>query len=281
MFTINNHLLESSFQYDHTNGTNRLGSREDELYELQEIWDYCRSNGEVLQCDLKAFYDIEVEPGISLCDWVFCNQGTGSQDARSMLLYMLETIREYEAIEDREILVSLGPYENCVGTVDEYKDKRREFLAELTDVEEFVAFMGTCFQNTVFSDNIFSAMRKIPKFRECTKQIVYNLALLNDHVVEIYKRHNGNAANAMKELSVKAIECTGDPAHKKYLKFPFSYIEDGSDDERRCMIKEVECSPHMKLIRPNSNLRIYFFWFDTDIGDGEKVLVGHIGGHPY
>lgn len=31
----------------------------------------------------------------------------------------------------------------------------------------------------------------------------------------------------------------------------------------------------------DSNLRIYFFWFDEEIGKGEKVLVGHIGGHPY
>lgn len=37
----------------------------------------------------------------------------------------------------------------------------------------------------------------------------------------------------------------------------------------------------MKLIRPDSDLRIYFFWFDDEIEKEEKVLIGHIGGHPY
>ena len=281
MFTIDNRLYESSFQYDQMNGTNYLGTREEELFRMQEIWDYCRINEEMLSCNLETFYEIEVEPGVSLCDWVFANQGTGSQDARSMLLYMLDSIKEYENAGDREIGISLGNYEGCAGTVNEYQEKRRELLAEITDVEEFADFMGTCFLNTVFSDNVLSAMRRIPKFRECTKEIVSNLALLNDHAIEIYKRHNCDAGNAMKELSARAIKCTGDSAHKSYLKFPFSYTEKENSGEQRCQIKEVECSPHMKLIRPDSNLRIYFFWFDDDVGDGQKVLIGHIGGHPY
>lgn len=281
MFTIDNHLYDKSFQYNNTEGTRYLGEREDELLKLQEICDYCRGNSEALLCDLDHFYDTEVEPGVSLCDWVFANLGTGTHDARSMLLYMIDSIKEYNAAGDGEIPISLGSYEECICTVDGYKEKRREFLAALTDVEEFAEFMESCFVNTVFSDHIVHSMRKIPKFRECTKQIVFNLALLNDHAIEIYERHNFNASKAMKELSVRAIQCTGDPSHKEYLKFPFSYFEDGNDNEQQCMIEEIECSPHMKLIRPDSNLRIYFYWFNDKIGDGEKVLVGHIGAHPY
>lgn len=281
MFTIDNRLCEFSFQYDHINGINYLGSREEDLLNLQEIWNYCRINGEMLSCDLEIFYEMEVEPGISLCDWVFSNQGTGSQDVRDTLLYMLDTIKEYDDAGNKEINISLGCYEDCVETVEKYEKKRRGFLEELTNVVDFAEFMSTCFHNTVFSDAILPAMKKIPKFRECTRQIVFNLALLNDYAVEIYRRHHCNAAEAMKELSARAIECTGDPAHKKYLKFPFSYVEEENDEKEQCMIKEIECSPHMKLIRPDSDLRIYFFWFDDEIGNGKKVLIGHIGGHPY
>ena len=85
----------------------------------------------------------------------------------------------------------------------------------------------------------------------------------------------------MRELTARAVECTGDPAHKAFLKFPFSYCETGNDDEQNYMVKEIECSPHMKLLRPDSNLRIYFYWFDDKVGDGEKVLIGRIGSHPY
>lgn len=281
MLTIDNHLCENSFQYHTTDKDKYLGAREEELLDLQEICDYCRINEESLLCDLDKFYNMEVEPGISLCDWVFSDMGSGSHDTRSMLLYMLDSIKELEADGDKEILISLGEYENCINTADGYREKRREFLAELTDVEEFATFMRSCFQNTVFSDDIVAAMKKIPKFRNCTKPIVSNLSLLNDYAIEIYERHNFNAAEAMKELSARALECTGDPAHKAYLKVPFSYYEEGSDCGAEWQIKEIECSPHMKLIRRDSNLRIYFYWFDETIGDGKKVLVGHIGSHPY
>ena len=41
------------------------------------------------------------------------------------------------------------------------------------------------------------------------------------------------------------------------------------------------CEPHLKLINKGFNLRIYFQWKDEEVGRGEKVLVGRIGGHPY
>ena len=53
-------------------------------------------NEEKLLCDMEALYMIEVEPGINLCDWIYGNQGTGSHDARSMLLYMIDSFSEYE-----------------------------------------------------------------------------------------------------------------------------------------------------------------------------------------
>ena len=46
MPTIDNHLYESSFQYNHLDGTDYLGTREAELIKLQEVWDFCRMNEE-------------------------------------------------------------------------------------------------------------------------------------------------------------------------------------------------------------------------------------------
>ena len=48
MPTIDNHLYESSFQYNHLDGTDYLGTREAELIKLQEVWDFCRMNEEKL-----------------------------------------------------------------------------------------------------------------------------------------------------------------------------------------------------------------------------------------
>lgn len=64
MFTIDNHLCEYSFQYN-ADELKYLGTREDELLDLQGICDHCRINNESLLCDLDKFYDAEVEPGVS------------------------------------------------------------------------------------------------------------------------------------------------------------------------------------------------------------------------
>ena len=61
------------------------------------------------------------------------------------------------------------------------------------------------------------------------------------------------------------------------LVFEFRY----EDEKNQVKYKEIACEPHLKLIRRDSNLRIYFYWADKDVGNDEKVLVGRIGSHPY
>ena len=39
--------------------------------------------------------------------------------------------------------------------------------------------------------------------------------------------------------------------------------------------------PHFKLIRDDSDLRVYFWWQDDEVGDGKKVLIGRVGRHPW
>ena len=178
---------------------------------------------------------------------------------------MLGEIREADGAGDKEIRIALGPYEDCVYTRRGYIDKRRSYLAKLGNVQEFSEFMGSCFRETVFSDDI---KQKIPKFRKCTEAIVSNLSLLNDQALDIYKKHNGDANAAMRELTAKAVECSGDPGHKEFLKFPFSYSEKESDGREYVKVKKITCSPHMKLIRRDSN----FVMLETKSRES-KVLI--------
>ena len=67
---------------------------------------------------------------------------------------MLGEIREADGAGDKEIRIALGPYEDCVYTRRGYIDKRRSYLAKLGNVQEFSEFMGSCFRETVFSDDI-------------------------------------------------------------------------------------------------------------------------------
>lgn len=281
MFTVNNYLQEASFTYDHEKDTRYIGTREAELLDLQEISEYCRENREKLVCRLNDFYQEEVEPGIPLCDWLFAGLGSGSHDTRELLLRMLDMITEYTTAGDASISISLGPFPNSCHTKEAYLAGRRTILAKQKNVEEYIRFMSSCFQDCVFSDHIADAMKRIPDFEKHTGEITFNLSLLNDHALSIYKNSGNDSSRAMKELSARALECTGDPSHKEYLKFPFTYIMETEKGEKLELIEEVECSPHMKLIRKDSDLRIYFYWYHEKIHGGKKVLIGRIGSHPY
>lgn len=192
---------------------------------------------------------------------------------------MLQTFSDKEE-SDREIPVSLGVRDGCVWDEPGYWAYRRKILEKLYKPQEFYDFMKTCFRNSEFSEEAESALREIKDFELHTSEIVYNLSLLNDEALDIYRKHQEDSASAMKELASKALDCSGDPKHKNQLKFPFTY-EIEEDGEKCIKIAEIVCSPHMKLIRRDSDLRIYFYWRDVRIGNGEKVLIGKIGGHPY
>ena len=194
---------------------------------------------------------------------------------KSVMLYMLQDFVDYEKEKDGKIDISLGANEECVYDEEGYKEKRREFLAKMHKVQDFRDFMKSCFINSEFSDDIGLALDKIPDFASHSKEIVNNLALLNDQAIEIYKRNNGNEKAAMKELASRALDCSGDPKHKNKLKFPFSY-EIEENGEKVAYTAEITCSPHMKLIRRDSDLRIYFYWYDERIEKGKKVLIGRI-----
>lgn len=162
----------------------------------------------------------------------------------------------------------------------QYLARRRDILADCTTCQEFSFFMKTCFPDIIFAEDIEEGIRGIPDFRQpCVREaIVHDLGVLNDEGLSIYEKHYPQFEKMFKELSVKVLDCSPDkPENRKYLTFSFSYSLDSGETQ----IKAVFCSPHTKLIRRDSDLRIYFDWQDADVGAGQKVLVGHIGGHPY
>lgn len=162
----------------------------------------------------------------------------------------------------------------------QYLSRRRDVLADCTNCQEFSSFMGTCFPNIVFSDGIEGGLRGIPDFSKLDVRtaIVHDLGVLNDEALGLYREYHPDVGKMCQVLGTRVLACSIDtPRHNKHLFFSFSYI----DDTENVQIKSVLCSPHTKLIRKDSNLRIYFAWKDAEVGAGQKVLVGRIGGHPY
>ena len=276
---ISNILVEESFHY--TEDKINMACRGEEIDALDIIADYCVNVKEKVEYT-DAIWEIPVEEGISLMQYLYEKRGVIREDDFRRLEEIFSKKFRCISLEDRDrrILVSLGEYENSSSNIQEYIGKRRSILSTVTDIQEYAEFMESCFPNSCFAEDIVDEMKFIDNFPQNVKEITDSLSVLDDEAIELYTKYRSNLKIAMDILSSKLVECAPDPKHAKDLLFTFAYEEivDGKNEAKK---KQVECSPHLKLIHPGSNLRIYFFWRDKNVGEGKKVLIGRIGRHPY
>ena len=281
---VDNIFVEETLKY--TEEKPNLQDRENEIEDIFEIWEYCSQIQERVKYS-DNIWDQEVEPGVLFVEWLYSNQGQGNEDIRRALQELLD--KESEQIIQEQlyteqgierIQIGMGKYPKAVWNKKGYIECRRKILSEIKNAEEYGEFMPSCFINSCFAEDILSGMRGIQNFYLYAEEITRNLAVLNDEAITLYERYHDNLNEAMRILASKLLECSGDPRHRNSLLFPFVY-EEQLNGENVARKKDILCEPHLKLIRRNSNLRIYFLWCDSDVGKGEKVLVGKIGGHPY
>ena len=283
-----NSLIEKSFEY--TSEKENLILRRDEIGDLMEVVAYCQN--EVVKEPLEyqeTIWETHVQEGITFSEWLY-GGGIGNDEDRRRLLEalskkeMIPSNRERPVIETlnlKNINISLGEFQSCVSKVEEYVHERREILSSIKNVTDYEAFMQSCFINSCFATGILSEMKHIANFPDRTKEITKALGILNDNAVELYQKYSNQLEEAMRILSIRLRrECAPDPKHSNDLIFTFTYSEQ-IEGKTVARIKNVECSPHLKLLHSGPNLRIYFYWCDVTIGEGKKVLVGRIGRHPY
>lgn len=255
---------------------------------LSEVVTYIHDLGEPIygQNDLYAQKILQNTPIYSFYER---DEEDPFNDVKQSVILSLQGMRSEENGEefDDEIGLQFYAVENPQGApvrraanIGQHLAQRRDILVGCTSCQKFSVFMKTCFPDIIFAEDIEKGIHGISDFGQSAVRtaIVHDLGVLNDEAVAIYKKHHPRVEEMFRELSAKGVECSPDkPGNRKYLMFSFSYPADGEENQ----IKDVYCSPHTKLIRKNSNLRIYFAWNDAAVGAGEKVLVGHIGRHPY
>lgn len=285
---VTNLLEEMSFFY--ANGKEHLAMRRDEIGELMEIAAYCQD--EAVREPLEyhdMLWETEVQKGVTFADWLYGNKGNGSEEDRRRLqeafskhiFQCAEDLPVVETVNRKSICIALGDFQACVSTVQEYIGKRRDILSSIRNVTEYKEFMHSCFVNSCFADDILSEMKHIDHFPDRTKELTKALGILNDEAVALYQQYPDRLDEAMRILTVHLErQCAPDPKHAEDLIFTFTYCEQ-LEGKNVAKTRNVECSPHLKLLHAGSNLRIYFYWCDTVIGAGKKVLVGRIGRHPY
>lgn len=257
------------------------------LWHLSDIFEYIsafeRKESIFYNEDIFDQYILE---NCTVAQCFYCEEDDELGEEKRLLAELIGRMSGYEEIAEPSSNIGIEFYplpeekKPCFRSICGLKDylkQRRLILAELVSPLEFSTFMPTCFANSVFSDNILIGLKKIPDFDEMLvrKSIVEDLSVLNDYALEIYNEYYPDFKAMYQALDAKVLSAGPDPKHKKKLEFAFTYT-DGDDTQT----KMICCSPHTKLLRKNSNLRIYFYWKDDDVAPN-KVLIGHIGGHPY
>ena len=257
------------------------------LIQLEKILEYLSS----LKCRESISYqeDIFYQMILEHCTVLQCfdiEENDAFADEKRMLIGLLGRMTDYKDMIEPDHNVGIEfyplpenkkpPFRSACGLTD-YLSQRRTILAEIASPIEFYTFMSTCFSDSVFSDDVLTGLKKVSNFDEIAVRdaIVGDLSVLNDYALDIYYEYYPDFKEMFHALEAKVLGCGPDPKHKKKLFFKFTY-----EGHEGIQTKLVCCSPHTKLLRKDSNLRIYFSWKDDDVAP-EKVLIGHIGRHPY
>ncbi len=233
-------------------------------------------------CYPDSIFEQEILPGVRVMDLYSKNEDDPLYSEKELLMRTIGTMRQDSGTAADSTLyllfyaIPVRPRDYAL-TAKEYLALRRHLLCEIQNPVNFSAFMPTCFPDIVFSVDIETGLRGIKRFqqKEIRTAIVHDLSVLNDTALDIYRRCHPNIELAYQALRGQLLDCSPDKAsHNKDLTFFFPH-SDGRG------VRPALCSPHTKLLRRDSDLRIYFSWENSAIGDDSKILVGHIGKHPY
>ena len=286
--TITNRLIEFSFSKKYGD----LSMRQKDVNVLDEILDYCISIHEKVKCD-SDLWNIEVEDGCLLADFLFATSAIDNDFLRRLQEILFKKIQfpnsaEQESVDiaaAESIQVALNGYsssskDEIAVTRTAYLELRRRILSQVRNEREYSELMPSCFPNSIFSNQLTDGFH-VKNFRAHIEEITKCLAWLDENAIDIFLKYEKNEQKIRPVIEAALRESFGtDHNHHDVLGFTFEY-QDPDSEEMELIRKVVFCEPHLKLIRDDSNLRIYFWWLDPDVEQGEKVLVGRIGTHPY
>ena len=272
---ITNRLVEESLSWQYSGSP--ISVRQDDLEELTKVALYCYQINEKIQF-METLWNTEIEEECTLIDIVYGCKNAMSKDVSDMLRELITKRCQQMDKDVNSILCSCGKYTDAADNMSEYLSKRQNYLKLCVNHKEFGEFMESCFPNCRFAEGYREELKYIEDFEMSREEIVKCLALLDSRALELYKKHRHNLIEAARILQADMERTCAltDPKHRKNLRFTFSYEEE--NNEKR---KIIECQPHFKLVRDDSHLRVYFYWQDTKISNGEKVLIGRVGRHPY
>lgn len=154
----------------------------------------------------------------------------------------------------------------------------------LLDFSELFEWKRKCFPELLFSEDSFGNNNKgfgtnfqKDVFEKLYKQTVDCLIALNNQTNELIRLDVSNRISTL-QTSLSNIECSGKGSNedKEYKKKVYTIKE--VNGEKTQVESEIICTPHFKLIRRDSNFRIYFSWGNDKI-QAQKFIIVKVGSH--
>lgn len=150
----------------------------------------------------------------------------------------------------------------------------------LLDFSELFDWKGKCFPELLFTEDSFGKNNKAfsinpsnSVFHEIFKQAVDCLTTLNNKTKELVLMDIRKRIDEL-QSALPNISCSGKGSNEKsnFRKNVFTIKEDERID------LEISCHPHFKLIRSDSDFRIYFSW-ENDKIQSQKFIIVKVGSH--
>lgn len=215
----------------------------------------------------------------------------GKLDSDTKFLLQLSKGDQYNDVDD----IDLSDYHNQLVSMEKdndlnVNDKRLIFDKEslihnyqdialnLLNFSELFDWKKKCFPRLLFTEDSFGINKNpfnssILRFNELFNKTVQCLTELNNKIDELITKDISERIVIL-QASLNNISCSGKGNNETQMfeKKVYVIFQNSRSDYT------ISCTPHFKLIRNDSNYRIYFSWGNNNIRE-KSFIITKIGGH--
>lgn len=175
--------------------------------------------------------------------------------------------------------LDLGEEEAAIHNNEELLKYYQDSAYELETFSDLFDWKNRCFPNLLFTEDSFGNNHKAfhnasePEYADLLSQTLQCLTVLNNDRIEYHAKEISEALPSMQAV-LSGISCTGKGGNEtqKYKKKVLAVKIDSQTEHT------ISCHPHFKLIRGDSDYRIYFSWGNEDIKENTFIVV-KVGSH--
>lgn len=175
--------------------------------------------------------------------------------------------------------LDLGEEEAAIHNNEELLKYYQDSAYELETFSDLFDWKNRCFPNLLFTEDSFGNNHMAfhndsePEYADLLSQTLQCLTVLNNNRIVYHAMEISEALPSMQAV-LSGISCTGKGGNEtqKYKKKVLAVKIDSQTEHT------ISCHPHFKLIRGDSDYRIYFSWGNKGIKENTFIVV-KVGSH--